>query len=60
MGTVKIRIESVYGEKRCYPVDETAKTFAEIAGTKSLTTHTMALIERLGYEIKVETPRGMI
>lgn len=60
-GTVKnsekemtVRIVNVYGNKTIYPVCETSKTFAAIAGTKSLTSQAIAQIKKLGYQINVE------
>lgn len=42
----------VFGSPTIYPVCETAKTFARIAGTKTLTTATLKEILKLGYTIK--------
>ena len=53
---MKIRVQrkNVYGNDLIYPVCDTAKTFAEIAGQKTLTTWTMIKIKQLGYSIVVE------
>jgi hypothetical protein len=48
-----VRITSVYGAKTVYPVCETAKIFAEIAGTKTLKSTTINAIKSLGYKIIV-------
>lgn len=48
---VMVEIREVYGVKMAYPKNEAAKLFAEIAGTKSLKHHTLALAERLGFAI---------
>lgn len=48
---LEIRITSVYGKETIYPANQTAELFAQIAGTKTLTNKTIALAERLGYEI---------
>ena len=51
---MKITIEpkSVYGNTLYYPTCEQAKLFAKIAGTSTLTYHTIQLIKQLGYEIE--------
>lgn len=48
---VKIEVRTVYGNTTIYPVNDSAKLFAEIAGTKTLTNKTLALAERLGFNI---------
>jgi hypothetical protein len=48
-----VRITSVYGQRTVYPVCETAKIFAEIAGTKTLKSTTINSIKALGYKIAV-------
>lgn len=57
MKTIKVSIRNVYGNETIYPACPNAVTFAAIAGTKTLTSDTLGLIERLGYSIEVETPR---
>ena len=49
-----VKVKSVYGEEKVYPVCDKAKMFAKIAGTTTLTHATLCLIERLGVLIKVE------
>ena len=51
-----VKIKTVYGVEKIYPVCEAAKTIAEIAGTTTLTKETIALAKKLGYWITVETP----
>ena len=51
---ITVRIKNVYGEDKAYPVCPHAKTFAEIAGTRTLTPETLHRIKRLGVEITVE------
>jgi hypothetical protein len=51
--TIQIQIRNVYGNEQAYPVCDAAKTFAEIAGSKTLTPATLRKIQRLGYEIEV-------
>ena len=50
---ITVRITSVYGAKTVYPVCETAKIFADIAGTKTLKPETINLIKKLGYTISI-------
>lgn len=50
---ITVRITSVYGQKTIYPVCETAKIFANIAGTKTLKSTTINSIKALGYKIIV-------
>jgi len=50
---ITVRITSVYGQKTVYPVCETAKIFADIAGTKTLKPTTINSIKALGYKIVV-------
>ena len=54
--TAKIQIRSVYGVDHVYPFCEAGKLFAEIAGSKTLTSPTINRIRRLGYRI-VEVDR---
>jgi hypothetical protein len=51
---ITVRITSVYGAKTVYPVCETAKIFADIAGTKTLKPETIAKVKALGYKINVQ------
>lgn len=54
MQSIIVRITSVYGQRTVYPVCDTAKTFAIIAGTKTLKPDTINCIKKLGYEINVQ------
>jgi hypothetical protein len=47
-----VRARDVYGVKTYYPADDTARTFARIAGTKTLTRDTIEQIKKLGYIIE--------
>ena len=55
MKTIKVRVKHVYGVPSVYPVCSDAKIFAEIAGTKTLTTNALKLIDQLGYELLIMT-----
>jgi hypothetical protein len=56
---ITIRCEKNYGVEVFYPACERAQLFARIAGTKTLTSHTLRDIDLLGYEIEIQqtTPR---
>lgn len=49
--TVHIQLKDQYGRQVAYPICDTARTFAEIAGTKILTDTTLKRIAALGYTI---------
>ncbi len=51
---ITVRITNVYGQKAVYPVCETARIFADIAGTKTLKPTTINSIKALGYTINVQ------
>jgi hypothetical protein len=46
-----IQIRSVYGEEKAYPMNAIAEGFAAIAGTKTLTRHTMRNMLAMGVRI---------
>ena len=50
---VTVYVKSVYGEEKVYPHNAAAILFAEIAGTKTLTIHTMKRIRQLGCTVEV-------
>lgn len=51
--TIQIEVRNVYGKETIYPANETAKTFARIAGTKTLLRDTLRLAQSLGYTVEV-------
>ena len=53
MKKIVVIIKSVYGVDKVYPACENSRRFAEIAGTKTLTEHTLRQIKAMG--ILVET-----
>lgn len=55
-GKVIIKVRNVYGTDTAYPVNEAARLFASIAGTKTLTVETLAKAKLLGFEVVQETP----
>lgn len=55
-----VKITQNYGTEAIYPVCEAAKTFARMAGTKTLTRSTIALIKRLGYAVNVQQDQAQL
>ena len=53
---IQIEIKESYGRKVIYPACIDSKIFASLAGTKTLTTKSLELIESLGYNIETLTP----
>ena len=49
--TVFVEFKDQYGRTVCHPVDKNAQAFAAIAGTKTLTWHTLKGIDCLGFKI---------
>ena len=49
--TLTVRTRDVYGVRTFYPADDTARAFARIAGTKTLTLATIREAQKLGYHI---------
>jgi len=54
MPTITVRVRDVYGVPTIYPVCNAAKSFAAIAGTKSLTLKALQGVVALGYTIVVD------
>ena len=52
--TLTVEVREQYGVEAIYPVSRGAFVFAQIAGTKTLTRRTIALIKQLGYTIDVQ------
>ena len=55
--TVVVKFKDQYGRTVCHPVNEQARVFAEIAGTKTLTWHTLKGIDYLGFKIATTLQR---
>ena len=51
--SITVEIRDVYGKPTVYPMDDAARTFADIAGTTTLTDMTLKRIKLLGYHINV-------
>ena len=54
--TVAITQESNYGQTVYYPASDLAQLFANIANTKTLTSHALAAIEAHGFKVEIERP----
>lgn len=52
--TIIVSIKNVYGNETIYPVCGTAKKFANLTGTKTLTRYAIEQIKSLGYTVQVE------
>lgn len=52
--SITVKIKDQYGQQTIVPVCRAAQIFAEIAGTKTLTSKTIQTIKALGYEVKVQ------
>ena len=50
---ISIQIRNVYGCNKAYPACDSARVFAEIAGTKTFTLDTLRRVLRLGFDIEV-------
>jgi hypothetical protein len=48
---INVQVRNVYGNDLVYPVCDDAKRFAAIAGSKTLSVHTLNLIVDLGYTV---------
>ena len=51
---ITVRIANNFGNRAVYPVCSDAQTFAELAGTKTLTDETLRLVKDLGYEVQIQ------
>ena len=49
-----VTIKSVYGNEAVYPTCTKSKLLSQIAGTKTMTPHTIKLAKLLGYTFHVE------
>ncbi len=56
---ITIKQTNQYGVTVFAPVCETAKTFAQIAKTKTLTPDTLRAIKALGYQIEIVHPETL-
>ena len=52
--SITVRITNVHGRETMYPVCSTARLLAELAGQKAITPAALAVIERLGYTVRLQ------
>jgi hypothetical protein len=52
--TYTVEIRDIYGKPTVYPICDTAKTFAALIGTKTLTDQALMHINSLGYTMKIK------
>ena len=55
---ITVKLKSVFGIERIYPVCDKAKLFTRISGSATLMPHTIECIKELGYKIMIETRQG--
>lgn len=53
--TIQVLVKNNYGAQAVYPTCAVGETFAQIAGTKTLTDETRSLMKRLGYQFEVKS-----
>ena len=49
---ITIEIRTTWGTERANPICNTARAFARIAGTETLTMEALAQVKNLGYSVK--------
>lgn len=54
MQAIEVEIKTVYGNQQIYPVNDAARAFAAIAGTKTLTAQAVQHIKTLGFSVHVK------
>ena len=57
---ITIEVRDIYGIRTIYPHCQTAKLFARLAGTKTITRHALETIRALGYTVEVKQPEVAI
>lgn len=56
---IEVEVRSVFGKDLIYPVNETAKVLARIAGTKTLSTTDLENAVKLGLNVKEVNPNKL-
>ena len=51
-----VKLKESYGRPLWYPVDENAHAILAIQGGKTLSDRTLRIVEKMGFDIQVETP----
>ena len=52
----QVEVKTVYGVERIYPINDIAKSFADLTGQTTLSRKHLATIKSLGFEIVVKQP----
>ncbi len=52
---IKVKIRSVYGVRRVYPVCDKARLFTRLTGRKTLSDQDIEIIKSLGFVVEAET-----
>jgi len=52
--TVTIEVKQQYGKELAYPVDDNAKSFCQLAGTKTLSRDQLRKIKDLGFDVQIK------
>jgi hypothetical protein len=52
VGRLVVAVRNVYGNEMVYPINDTAKLFAKIAGTKTLKPETIYTAQLLGFDVE--------
>lgn len=53
---ILVSVKNVYGNDLVYPMCDTGRKLAQLAGKKTLTHREIEIIKALGYTLKVVTP----
>ena len=57
---ITVEIKTIYGVDKIYPACEVSRTFAKIAGTKTLTIETLEHIKSLGVLVGVASTQSKL
>jgi len=55
--TIKVKLKTVYGVERFYPICENAKRFALLTNSKTFNRNILSIIKNIGINIELETPK---
>lgn len=50
---IKVKVKSLFGVDKIYPVDEASKLFCRLARTTTLTDEAIETIKALGYTVEI-------
>lgn len=60
MKTIHVCIKHVYGVQNVYPLCDTGKALAELAGKKTFTPQAIRILKNLGYSFEINNPQVTI